>query len=104
MPTWKVVRHSPPRAESEQLPPHRLGFVLKRPKKRLLKAKPFVLQYRTERRFFFFVDEAHFRADADLASRERQRTPVGREGHYSRGGGSHGTGNSPRPPPPFYSS
>ena len=57
---------------------HRLGFVLKRPKKRLLKAKDeerkaFVLQYcqiREEAQEsgakIFFVDEAHFRADADL--------------------------------------
>ena len=57
---------------------HRLGFVLKRPKKRLLKAKDeerkaFVLQYRQIREEaqesgakIFFVDEAHFRADADL--------------------------------------
>ena len=57
---------------------HRLGFVLKRPKKRLLKAKDeerkaFGLQYRQIREEaerigakIFFVDEAHFRADADL--------------------------------------
>ncbi len=57
---------------------HRLGFVLKRPKKRLLKAnaekrKAFTEFYnalRTEARVkggkIFFVDEAHFRADADL--------------------------------------
>ena len=57
---------------------HRLGFVLKRPKKRLLKAKDeerkaFVLQYSQIREEaqesgakIFFVDEAHFRADADL--------------------------------------
>ena len=57
---------------------HRLGFVLKRPKKRLLKAqdedwKAFVLQYSQIREEapesgakIFFVDEAHFRADADL--------------------------------------
>ena len=55
---------------------HRLGFVLKR--KRLLKAKDeerkaFVLQYSQIREEaqesgakIFFVDEAHFRADADL--------------------------------------
>ena len=53
---------------------HRLGFVLKRPKKRLLKAKDeerkaFVLQYSQIREEaqesgakIFFVDEAHFRA------------------------------------------
>jgi transposase len=57
---------------------HRLGFVLKRPKKRLLKAdaakrKAFVATYaalRTEAQTsgtkHFFVDEAHFYADADL--------------------------------------
>ncbi len=57
---------------------HRLGFVLKRPKKRLLKAKAadreaFVASYATlrveaqaKRAKIFFADEAHFRADADL--------------------------------------
>ena len=57
---------------------HRLGFVLKRPKKRLLKAKvadreAFVASYATLRvqaqakgAKIFFADEAHFRADADL--------------------------------------
>jgi transposase len=57
---------------------HRLGFVLKQPKKRLLKANAeqraaFVAQYaelRAEAAVqgakMFFVDEAHFRADADL--------------------------------------
>jgi transposase len=57
---------------------HRLGFVLKRPKKRLLKADAakraaFVGEYATLRREAertgakrFFVDEAHFYADADL--------------------------------------
>ena len=57
---------------------HRLGFVLKRPKNRLVKADPvrrkaFVAEYaalaasarRTEARLFF-ADEAHFQADADL--------------------------------------
>ena len=57
---------------------HRLGFVLKRPRKRLLKADParreaFVAEYaaltvsaaRTGTKMFF-ADEAHFRADADL--------------------------------------
>ncbi len=57
---------------------HRLGFVLKRPKKRLLKADParreaFVREYaelkataaRTGTKIFF-ADEAHFQADADL--------------------------------------
>ena len=57
---------------------HRLGFVLKRPKKRLLKADPawreaFVGEYaaltvaaRRTGAKIFFADEAHFRADADL--------------------------------------
>jgi transposase len=56
----------------------RLGFVLKRPKKRLLKADParrevFVREYALLRAGaeasgakIFFVDEAHFYADADL--------------------------------------
>jgi transposase len=57
---------------------HRLGFVLKRPKKRLLKAdaakrEAFVAEYAALRREatatgakHFFADEAHFYADADL--------------------------------------
>ena len=57
---------------------HRLGFVLKRPQKRLLKAdaekrKAFVAEYqalRTEAQAsgakIFFVDEAHFRADVEV--------------------------------------
>ena len=57
---------------------HRLGFVLKRPKKRLLKADPvrraeFVREYallwavaQTSGATIFFADEAHFYADADL--------------------------------------
>jgi transposase len=57
---------------------HRLGFVLKRPKKRLLKANKakqdaFIVFYAALRAEalassanIFFVDEAHFRADADL--------------------------------------
>jgi transposase len=57
---------------------HRLDFVLKRPKKRLLKADPaarqaFIATYRellaeavATGAKLFFVDEAHFRADADL--------------------------------------
>ena len=56
---------------------HRLGFVLKRPKKRLLKAdaakrETFVAEYaalvaeaQQVGAKVFFVDEAHFRADAD---------------------------------------
>ena len=57
---------------------HRLGFVVKRPKKQLLKAdeakrEAFVADYATLRRAaqtsgakHFFVDEAHFYADVDL--------------------------------------
>jgi transposase len=57
---------------------HRLGFVLKRPKKELLKADPerravFVREYALLRAMaaatgakIFFVDEAHFYADVDL--------------------------------------
>ena len=57
---------------------HRLGFVYKRPKKRLLKADEakraaFVAEYAALLREaqaagakIFFVDEAHFRADGDL--------------------------------------
>lgn len=60
---------------------HRLGFVVKRPKKRLLKAKAeqreaFVSAYvilRKEAQVqgakIFFVDEAHFRADVDLRTK-----------------------------------
>ena len=59
----------------------RLGFVLKRPKKRLLKANPakraaFVAEYAALRAEaersgakIFFVDEAHFRADAELRAK-----------------------------------
>jgi transposase len=64
---------------------HRLGFVVKRPKKRLAKADPdkravFVKEYaalRTEAQGkgakIFFVDEAHFRADVELRSQWVQR-------------------------------
>ena len=60
---------------------HRLGFVLKRPKKRLVKADPvrregFVREYialtaaaRRTGAKIFFADEAHFRADADLRAK-----------------------------------
>jgi transposase len=60
---------------------HRLGFVVKRPKKRLLKAnakkrEAFVAAYvalRTEAQAqgakIFFVDEAHFRADVQLRAK-----------------------------------
>ncbi len=60
---------------------HRLGFVRKRPKKRLLKANEekraaFVAEHVTLRAEaaaqgakIFFVDEAHFRADAELRAK-----------------------------------
>ena len=60
---------------------HRLGFVYKRPKKRLLKADDekraaFVVEYvallaeaRATGAKLFFADEAHFRADGDLAGK-----------------------------------
>jgi hypothetical protein len=60
---------------------HRLGFVLKRPKKRFLKAdqekrEAFVKLYTTLRTeaeatsaSIFFVDEVHFRADVDLRAK-----------------------------------
>ncbi len=82
---WKVVRAFVEQRFQETLGRsscltylHRLGFVVKRPKKRLLKAdaakrEAFVafyvaLRQEAERRGakIFFVDEAHFRADADL--------------------------------------
>jgi transposase len=64
---------------------HRLGFVLKRPKKRLTKANPekratFVEEYVTLREEakkqgarIFFADEAHFRADVQLQGQWVQR-------------------------------
>lgn len=64
---------------------HRLGFVVKRPKKRLTKANPekraaFVQEYLTLREEakrqgarVFFVDEAHFRADVQLQCQWVQR-------------------------------
>lgn len=70
-----ALSRSPPVADLNYL--HRLGFVLKRPKKRLLKADPvrraaFVAEYvaltTTARRTgakIFFADEAHFQAHAD---------------------------------------
>jgi transposase len=60
---------------------HRLGFVVKRPKKRLLKADAekraaFVAAYvalrtaaQTQGAKIFFVDEAHFRADVELRAK-----------------------------------
>jgi transposase len=82
---WKVVRefieryfgHKPCRSSCLNYL-HRLGFVLKRPKKKLLKANEekrdtFIALYHTLlaealtiNARIFFVDEAHFRADADL--------------------------------------
>ena len=68
----------PPSTRGQAL--HRLGFVLKPPKKRLLKAdaakrETFVAEYaalvdeaQQVGAKVFFVDEAHFRADADPVS------------------------------------
>ena len=70
------VQSLPPSTRGQAL--HRLGYVLKHPKKRLRKADPvrreaFVGEYAAltagARRTgvkIFFADEAHFRADADL--------------------------------------
>jgi transposase len=82
---WKVVRQFIEQRTGQRLSRstclrylHRLDFVLKRPKKRLLKADPvkqaaFVEQYvallieaEVTGAKIFFVDEAHFRADGDL--------------------------------------
>ena len=82
---WKVVREFVHRHFGRRLSRssclnylHRLGFVLKRPKKRLLKAnaadrEAFVacyaklrLEAEVRNAKIFFADEAHFRADADL--------------------------------------
>lgn len=82
---WKVVREFTRQHFSQELVRssclnylHRLGFVLKRPKKRLVKADAekraaFVALYVALQgeaaalgAKIFFVDEAHFRADADL--------------------------------------
>jgi transposase len=82
---WKVVREFSERRFAATLARstcliylHRWGFVLNRPKKRLLKADgakrdAFVAAYVALRQEaarsgakIFFVDEAHFRADADL--------------------------------------
>ena len=72
---------------------HRLGFVLKRPKKRLAKAKAekraaFVATYaalRAEAQArgakIFFVDEAHFRADVELRTKWVLRGEAGPGGH-----------------------
>ncbi len=85
---WKVVRLFIEKRFGHQLCRssclnylHRLGFVLKRPKKRLLKADAdkraaFVAAYarlRVEAQLMgakiFFVDEAHFRAEAELRAK-----------------------------------
>ncbi len=85
---WKVVRTFVQKRFDRQLSRsacfdylHRLGFVVKRPKKRLLKAdadkrKAFVATYVALRREaeakgakIIFVDEAHFRADAELCAK-----------------------------------
>ena len=93
---------------------HQLGFVLKRPKKRLLKADPvrreaFVAGYAAltaaaqgNGTKIFFADEAHFQADADPVSGYGAGSAgqVGVEGRASLGGlhqpATGGEGTSPR--------
>ena len=99
---------------------HRLGFVLKRPKKHFLKAdeakrEAFVAAYaallaeaQQVGAKVFFADEAHFRADADLRGKwvlkgdpgaaRLEQPPVGRKGQLlfggvpgDRRGGGYGT-------------
>lgn len=86
--TWKAVRQFLETPTGGRLSRssclrylHRLGFVWKRPKKRLTKADPqkraaFVQQYvdlvaeaEATGATIFFADEAHFRADVDLRGR-----------------------------------
>lgn len=86
--SWKVVRQFVREQFGQVLSSrsclnylHRLGFVVKRPKKRLLKANAeqrtaFVAAYvalcteaQAEGRKIFFVDEAHFRADVELRAK-----------------------------------
>ena len=76
-----AVQELPSHAGTVHIGEHRLGFVLKRPKKRLVKADPvqregFVREYialaaaaRRTGAKIFFADEAHFRADADLRAK-----------------------------------
>jgi transposase len=85
---WKVVREFIERSFGRILGRsscvnylHRLGFVVKRPKKRFLKAdkekREAFLQFYADLKKasqatgtrIFFVDEAHFRADVDLRSK-----------------------------------
>lgn len=85
---WKVVRQFVQERFGQSLSSrsclnylHRLGFVRKRPKKRLLKANAekraaFVTEYaalRTQAQAqgakIYFVDEAHFRADVELRAK-----------------------------------
>jgi hypothetical protein len=90
---------------------HRLGFVVKRPTKRLLKAddakrEAFVAEYAALRveaeatgAKHFFVDEAHFYADVDLRGKwVLKGTPLWGEGQLLRGGLSgngRGRGDAP---------
>lgn len=103
--TWKVVRHFVQPTFGKRLARsrcfryrHRLGFAWKRPKKRLLKADPaqraaFVQEYavlaeeaeRTGAKIVF-VDEAHFRAEADRRGKwVRKGPPALRGGGNQRG-------------------
>ena len=73
----------PPSPRGQAL--HRLGFVLKHPKKRLVKAdnakrESFVAEYaalwdeaRRSGAKIYFADEAHFRADAELRGKWVQK-------------------------------
>jgi len=81
---------------------HRLGFVYKRPKKRLLKADEakraaFVAEYaallvevQATGAKIFFVDETHFRADGDLGLGARGGDGEHLPGHQGQGAGEDG--------------
>ena len=107
---------------------HRLGFVLKRPKKRLLKAKDearkaFVLQYRQIReeaqesgaKIFFVVSPGRCRSAGEMGAQGRAGAGGLYQSSVGRGPGvgleageveaMEIAGNSnARPPPPFYGS
>ena len=81
---------------------HRLGFVLKQPKKRLLKADPvrrevFVAEYATLRAEsrrtgakIFFADEAHCQADGDLRGKWVLKGGTGPSGLHQSTAGREG--------------
>ena len=86
---------------------HRSGFVLKRPRKRLVKADParreaFVAEYvalaasaRRTGAKVFFADEAHFQADADLRGKWAQKGEPALVSSSSPRRGEKGGGLSP---------